>query len=96
MALGNWDGAFQNAVDYNAGNGSACVTPGDLNNDGTLDIAIAYDGGTTVSVLLETLAPIVTLSGTSLVFGNQNVGTSSSPETVTLVNTGNAPLTRGC
>lgn len=38
-------------------------------------------------------APAVSLSTTSLTFGNQVVGTTSSPQSVTLTNTGNATLT---
>ncbi len=37
-------------------------------------------------------APVVTLSYTSLTFGGQNVGTSSASQSITLKNTGNAPL----
>jgi chitodextrinase len=36
--------------------------------------------------------PLVTLSTTSLTFSNQTVGTTSSPQPVTLTNTGTAPL----
>ena len=39
------------------------------------------------------VAPAVTLAPTSLSFGNQNVGTTSAAQTVTLTNSGNAPLT---
>jgi phosphoesterase family protein/Big-like domain-containing protein/ASPM-SPD-2-Hydin domain-containing protein/centrosomal CEP192-like protein len=38
-------------------------------------------------------APAVSLSPTSLTFASQTVGTTSAPQTVTLTNTGNAPLT---
>jgi N,N-dimethylformamidase beta subunit-like, C-terminal/Cep192 domain 4/HYDIN/CFA65/VesB-like, Ig-like domain len=37
-------------------------------------------------------APVVSLSPTSLSFGSQNVGTTSAAQTVTLTNTGTAPL----
>lgn len=40
-----------------------------------------------------TAAPAVTLNPTSLAFGNQNVGTTSAAKTVTLTNSGTAPLT---
>lgn len=40
-----------------------------------------------------TAAPIVTLNPTSLTFANQQVGTSSTPMPVTLMNTGSATLT---
>ena len=36
--------------------------------------------------------PVLTLSGTGLTFGAQTVGTASLPQTVTVGNTGNAPL----
>jgi Abnormal spindle-like microcephaly-assoc'd, ASPM-SPD-2-Hydin len=39
------------------------------------------------------LAPVVSLSPTSLGFGNQNVGTTSAAQTVSLTNTGTAALT---
>jgi len=39
------------------------------------------------------VGPAVRLSSTAVVFGEQPVGTTSGPETVTLTNTGNAPLT---
>jgi hypothetical protein len=37
-------------------------------------------------------APLVSLSPTSLTFGSQAVGTSSTPQSITLSNTGNSPL----
>ncbi len=40
-----------------------------------------------------TAAPLVSLSFSSLGFGTQNVGTTSSSQNVILTNTGNAPLT---
>src|SRR2546427_9193805 len=36
--------------------------------------------------------PLLTLSATSSTFGNQRVGTSSAAQTVTLTNSGGAPL----
>ena len=41
------------------------------------------------------LRPAVTLTSTSLVFGNVNVGTASASQSVTMTNTGNAPLSIG-
>jgi hypothetical protein len=40
-------------------------------------------------------APVVSLSLTSLAFGNQSLGTTSTAQTVILSNTGNAPLSIG-
>jgi hypothetical protein len=47
----------------------------------------------TVNVKASTGTPAVSLSPTSLGFGNQNVGTVSPPKIITLSNTGTAPLT---
>jgi hypothetical protein len=53
ILLGNGDGTFQNAVDYDAGPGPASVAAGDFSHDGTLDLAVANAIPTnTVSVLL--------------------------------------------
>src|SRR5258707_15059406 len=38
-------------------------------------------------------APVVSLSATSIGFGNQPIGTSGAAQSVTLTNTGNATLT---
>jgi hypothetical protein len=63
---------------------------------GTLTIADNASGGQQVVNLTGTgvsaLVPIANLSPSSLSFENQVVGTSSSPMTVTLGNTGTAPL----
>jgi len=39
------------------------------------------------------LAPVVSLSGNSISFGNQGLGTTSSQQSITMTNTGNASLT---
>jgi hypothetical protein len=61
----------------------------DLNGDGRLDI-VTGNRDSTISVLLQ--SPLVSLSPAALQFGNQNVGTSSTPQNVTLTNTGSALL----
>jgi len=43
--------------------------------------------------IIPPTAPAITLSATSLIFGNQLIGTTSATQTVTLTNTGNATLT---
>jgi hypothetical protein len=89
LLFGNGDGTFQPQVvlpitaDWN-------VIPADFNNDGRLDLAIADRTNQKMSVLTQT--PSVNLSPTSLSFPNQIVGTSSSPQTVTLTNASNAQL----
>jgi hypothetical protein len=61
---------------------------------GTLSITDNAAGSPqTVSLTGTGTAPAVTLSPTSLTFGNQKVGTSSPAQTVTLTNSGTATLT---
>ena len=66
---------------------------------GTHSITAAYNGATnfvpsTSPVLYQVVqGAIVVLSPTSLNFGNQTVGITSSPQNVTLQNTGNIKLT---
>jgi hypothetical protein len=81
MLIGNGDGTFQPRVDYATGAGPAGVAVGDFNGDGRLDLAT-----TAVSILLQ--GTTVALSNISLTFGLQLVGTTSSPQEVTLTNTG--------
>ena len=52
----------------------------------TANILAAFSAGTTT-------APAVSLAPTGLVFGSQLVGTTSGTQSVTLTNSGNAPLT---
>ena len=86
VLLGNGDGTFQSHVEYGVGSGPVGVTIGDFNGDGRLDLAEANFNDNTVSVLLQ--GTTVALSDTSLDFGLQLVGTASSPQAVTLTNTG--------
>jgi Bacterial Ig-like domain (group 3)/FG-GAP-like repeat/Abnormal spindle-like microcephaly-assoc'd, ASPM-SPD-2-Hydin/Protein of unknown function (DUF1573) len=53
----------------------------------------APDSPQTVSLTGTGIAPVVTLSPTTLTFATQLVSTTSSPQTVTLTNTGTAALT---
>jgi uncharacterized repeat protein (TIGR03803 family) len=70
-----------------------------LDQTGNLYGTTNYGGGTGCTntgcgVVYEvTRESFVTLSPTSLSFGNQTVGISSSPKTATLTNSGNLPLT---
>jgi hypothetical protein len=52
VLLGNGDGTFQPAVNYAAGSGPASVAVKDFNGDGSLDLAVADNQGSTLSVLL--------------------------------------------
>lgn len=86
ILLGKGDGTFQNVFAFPAGSGYGTILGGigDFNNDGKLDV-IAGNG----FLLLQTTA---SLSTTSLAFGNQNVGTTSQPQVVTLTNIGSSTL----
>ncbi len=90
ILLGNGDGTFQTQTTFATGAGPGSVTTGDFNGDGRLDLAVANAGSGTVSVLLQ--APLAGLSGNSLTFSSQVVGTTSSSQAVTLTNTGTAPM----
>ena len=62
--------------------------------DGAVTVTHKLAGSPQSVVLSGTaVAPIVTLGGNSISFGNQNVGTTSSVQMVSLTNTGTAALT---
>ena len=88
LGLGKGDGTFPKSFSFPAGSGVGAFGPfgavGDFNNDGKLDIITGAG-----FLLLQTTA---SLSANNLAFGNQNVGTVSSPQTVTLTNIGAAAL----
>jgi len=50
LLLGNGDGTFQAAVQYNAGTVGYSLTVGDFNGDGRADLAVAQPGGGYVSL----------------------------------------------
>lgn len=90
VALGTGNSAFQSSLTFPATNTPCALATGDFNGDGQPDIATADCGGSTVSVLLQ--VPQLTLSSTSVSFGNQAVSTTSAALEVTLTNSGSAPL----
>jgi hypothetical protein len=93
VLLGNGDGTFQAGITSGAGSGPVSMAAADFNGDGRLDAATADLGLGSLSVLLQ--APQVSLSPPGLDFGNQPTGTSSTPQTTTLTNTGTAALAIG-
>ena len=84
--LGKGDGTFSTSFSFPAGMGGlgSSGAIGDFNGDGKLDVITG--GG---FLLLQTTA---SLSSTSLTFGNQNIGTSSLSQVVTLTNIGSTAL----
>jgi hypothetical protein len=92
LLLGNGDGTFGTAASYAAGSGPSSVAVGDFNGDGNLDVAVADSGSAMVSVLLHST---VLLSNSSLTFGDQQIQSSSPPQSVTLTNVGPLALTIG-
>ncbi len=68
-----------------SGSSSASITLTDNSTDSPQSVALSGTGVAT--------APGVGLSPGSLSFGNQSIGSTSSAQTVTLTNNGNAPLT---
>jgi FG-GAP-like repeat/Abnormal spindle-like microcephaly-assoc'd, ASPM-SPD-2-Hydin len=82
LLLGNGDGTFQNPLALAAGNYPTSLSIGDFVGDGALDLV----GG---NLFLQTLAGLVP---SSLNFGNENVGSTTSPQTATLTNVGSSKL----
>ncbi|HEV2489558.1 MAG TPA: FG-GAP-like repeat-containing protein [Candidatus Acidoferrales bacterium] len=87
ILLGKGDGTFQSPVELADGAPTgAPLAVGDLNQDGTVDLAVA--GGTGSVFMSE---PIATVSPTQLSFGSVGI---NSPATLiaVLTNSGNGPL----
>ena len=82
LLLGNGDGTFQSPIQI-ANDSATGLVVGDFNSDGKPDF---------VGHSLYLQAPL-NLSPSSLDFGNQKVGTKSSPRKVTTINDGSSALT---
>jgi hypothetical protein len=94
--LGNGDGTFQPAVSWGVnpiGGGAPLIVAGDFDEDGTaaVDLAVASSPGVTFLVN-KPVAIGISISTGALAFGDQFVGSSSSAQTVTLTNTGQAAV----
>ena len=91
VMLGNGDGTFQARNDTPTAHVPTWAAIGDLNGDGRLDVGVPNFQDNTVSFFLQ--ATLATLSTTALDFGTELVGSTSAAQTVTVTNTGTAPLT---
>ena len=57
MLLGNGDGTFQSAANFDSGQFPAAAAVGDFNGDGKPDLAVANQTSGDVGVLLNTTGP---------------------------------------
>jgi hypothetical protein len=85
VQLGNGDGTFQPA--FLIGGNTYETAIGDFNGDGRIDFA--GSGPTGISIFLQNSA---TLTPYTLTYAAQEVGTTSSPQGVTVTNLGSSPL----
>src|SRR2546429_1076470 len=74
VLLGNGDGTFQSAVNYDAGTDPVSVAVGDFNGDGKPDLAVVNSGSTNVALLLG--------KGDGTFQSAVNYDTSTSPNSV--------------
>jgi CSLREA domain-containing protein len=99
VMLGNGDGTFQPQVQVPAGDEPYSIATGDFYGNGRLDLAVAnaaeYDGGapTSVSVLVQPLVGLASVTPASLTFAAQTDNVPSAAQTVKLTNTGEIALT---
>ena len=100
VLLGNGDGTFESPLTFPTNPpgcwaGDICfpiaVAAGDFNGDGRTDIAaIVANNPNPILVMLQGIQPALTATPSSLSFGQQNVGTTSAPQSLIFTNTGNA------
>jgi VCBS repeat protein/ASPM-SPD-2-Hydin domain-containing protein/HYDIN/CFA65/VesB family protein len=94
VLIGNGDGTFAPAGSPLSGSDPTSVASGDFTPGGNSGVVVANAGSGSVTVfpITATTAPVVSLKPPTLSFNSQAVGTTSSPQDVTLSNTGNASL----
>src|SRR2546425_1212566 len=94
VLLGTGTGSFAAKTDLATGAGTRpfSVTIGDLNGNGQRDLAVANVNANTVSVFLNTIAPVIAVTPNSQGFGNVALG-STADRTFTVRNAGGGMLT---
>jgi hypothetical protein len=96
VLLGNGDGTFTQASGppITVGSTPISVAVGDFTGDGRQDLAVANFVSASVTVLVNTSQPAVSLSPSSVTFPAAQVGSVSGSHTVTVTNTGAAGAVR--
>ncbi len=105
ILLGKGDGTFQTAANYGVGSYPISIAVGNFNGDGKLDLAVANVSSNNVSILtgagdgtfseplIQTISALPTVSlSAAPTFSGTVVGQTSSPQDVTLTNTGAVDL----
>src|SRR3989475_1572348 len=93
VLLGTGTGSFAAKTDLATGAGTRpfSIAIGDLNGNGQRDLAVANVSANTVSVFLNTIAPVIAVTPSSQGFGNVAVG-SAADRTFTVRNAGGGML----
>jgi len=96
ILLGNGDGTFGQPATYPAGSPSTFgIVAADFNGDGMPDLFFGSDTASTIGlgfVLLQGSFPGITSTPSSVTFSQQEISTTSAAQSVTLTNSGQAPL----
>lgn len=92
VLLGKGDGTFASGQEFPTGKEPKAIALADFNVDGKPDIVTANAGANSASVLIDNNIGVLSASPSSLTFGPQLFGTSSAAQTVTVKNTGAAPM----
>jgi FG-GAP-like repeat/FG-GAP repeat len=92
ILFGNGDGTFQGHIEYVVPQVTSLnsLVAADFNGDGALDLAMADLGPGGVTVFIN--QPVAAFAPRTLKFANQGIDTTSSAQSVTLTNSGAAPL----
>ena len=96
MLLGKGNGTFQAIQNPPSFSTPNLPVLGDFNGDGKMDIAGVNSppsGNPSVTIFLQGQFPAALITPNALAFGQQAIGTSSSPQTITLTNSGTANMT---